>query len=107
MVWAMKHHCFSIISADLVLLCPPCSAVLCCAVYRAGKGRGKRILLPFQLAVLIGISITYCVVGGQSLHAFAEGLTPSGGHTPGMWVFIIIFGGLQLFLSMVGLWSKC
>jgi hypothetical protein len=67
----------------------------------AGKGRGKKILLPFQLAVLIGISITYTVVGGQSLHAFAQGIAPNG-HIPGTWAFIIMFGGIQLFLSMVG-----
>jgi hypothetical protein len=73
--------------------------VLCCAA--AGKGRGKKILLPFQLAVLIGISITYTVVGGQSLHAFAHGIAP-GGQIPGTWAFIIMFGGIQLFLSMVG-----
>lgn len=65
-----------------------------------GKGRGKKILLPFQLAVLIGISITYTVVGGESLHAFSEGVS-HGGYVPGKWAFIIIFGGIQLFLSMV------
>lgn len=71
--------------------------------YVAGKGRGKKILLPFQLLVLVGIGITYCVVGGQNLHAFAQGIAPSGGNVPGMWVFIIIFGGLQVFLSMVSM----
>lgn len=79
-----------------------CCVVLCRAVLRAGKGRGKKILLPFQVAVLIGMSITYAVVGGQSLHAFAEGIAPQGSQVPGAWVFITIFGGLELFLSMVG-----
>jgi hypothetical protein len=72
----------------------------------AGKGRGKKILLPFQLAVLAGISITYTVVGGESLHAFAEGVA-GGGHVPGKWAFIVMFGGLQLFLSMVSEHSGC
>lgn len=49
----------------------------------------------------IGVSITYPVVGGESLHTFAEGVAHGGGHVPGKWAFIIMFGGLQLFLSMV------
>jgi hypothetical protein len=53
--------------------------------------------------VLIGISITYTVVGGESLHAFAGGVSHEGSHTLGVWVYIILFGGLQLFLSMVRL----
>jgi hypothetical protein len=66
----------------------------------SGKGRGKKILLPFQLAVLIGIAITFSVIGGESLQAFAAGVA-QGGHVPGKWAFILMFGGLQLFLSMV------
>jgi hypothetical protein len=51
--------------------------------------------------VLIGISITYTVVAGESLHAFAGGVTPEGSRTLGVWAYIIMFGGLQLILSMV------
>jgi hypothetical protein len=80
--------------------------VRCAFPHPAGKGRGKKILLPFQLAVLAGISITYTVVGGESLHAFAEGVA-GGGHVPGKWAFIVMFGGLQLFLSMVSLCRGC
>lgn len=72
------------------------------APQQTGKGRGKKILLPFQLAVLVGISITFTVVAGQSLHAFAGALTPTGHSAVGTWVYIIIFGGLQIMLSMVG-----
>lgn len=82
----------------LTVCAPGVSLGLCCST---GKGRGKKILLPFQLAVLIGISITYTVVAGQSLHAFAGGVTPEGNRTLGVWAYIIMFGGLQLLLSMV------
>ena len=51
--------------------------------------------------MLVGISITYCVVGGETLKAFADSITPTGGAHLGKWVYIIIFGGVQLFLSMV------
>lgn len=63
----------------------------------AGKKRGKAILLPFQMAVLVGIAITYTVVGGDSLSAFAHA---AGSHLP-KWGFYLIFGGLQVLLSMV------
>jgi len=66
----------------------------------AGKRRGKAILLPFQMAVLVGIAITYTVVGGDSLSAFAH---TAGSHLP-KWGFYLIFGGLQVLLSMV---SRC
>ena len=67
----------------------------------AGKGRGKKILLPFQLAVLLGMSITYVLVGGENLMAFAKSIAPHGSAVPGKWSFIVMFGGLELFLSMV------
>jgi amino acid permease len=59
------------------------------------------MLLTFQLAVLVGIAITYVVVGGDSLAAFAGYITPPGGAHLGKWVYYVMFGGLQLFLSMV------
>lgn len=70
------------------------------AAYVWGKGRGNKILLPFQLAVLVGIAITFSVIGGESLQAFAAGVA-QGGHVPGKWAFILMFGGLQVFLSMM------
>jgi len=67
------------------------------AEYVFGKKRGKAILLPFQMAVLVGIAITYTVVGGDSLSAFAHA---AGSHLP-KWGFYLIFGGLQVLLSML------
>jgi hypothetical protein len=64
-----------------------------------GPKRGKAVLLPFQLAVLIGIAITYTVVGGDSLHAFATAVSP--GLVVQKWVFYVVFGGLQMMLSLV------
>lgn len=66
-----------------------------------GKRKGKAVILPFQLAVLIGIAITYVVVGGDNLAAFAGSITPPGGAKLGKWAYYLMFGGLQLFLSMV------
>lgn len=74
-----------------------CHGVFVCA----GKRRGKAILLPFQLAVLIGIAITYTVVGGDSLYAFAELMSPLGVTGVPKWGFFLIFGSLQVLLSMV------
>jgi amino acid permease len=67
--------------------------------YVFGAPRGKRLLLPFQLAVLIGIAITYTVVGGDSLYAFSHNINPSV-DVP-RWAFYIMFGGLQLLLSLL------
>lgn len=66
-----------------------------------GKGRGRKILLPFQLAVLLGMSITYVLVGGENLMAFAKAITPAGGDSLGKYAYIIMFGCVELFLSMV------
>eukprot|EP00878_Enallax_costatus_P029335 GHUV01031796.1.p1 GENE.GHUV01031796.1~~GHUV01031796.1.p1 ORF type:complete len:451 (-),score=96.99 GHUV01031796.1:132-1373(-) len=64
-----------------------------------GRGRGKKILLPFQLGVLVGIGITYVVVGGDSLYAFSHQVTTNVGVPK--YVFYILFGGLQLLLSLL------
>lgn len=69
------------------------------ADYVFGPKRGKAILLPFQLAVLIGIGITYVVVGGDSLHAFIAIVNPNV--LVGKWVFYVTFGVLQLLLSLL------
>jgi hypothetical protein len=60
--------------------------------YVFGKRRGKWALLPFQAAVLVGLAVTYTVVGGDDLHAFATDYattTPA----PPAWVCYIVFGG--------------
>lgn len=60
------------------------------------------MLMPFQMAVLVGIAITYTVVGGDNLAAFAASVSPAG-PLMGSWAYYIMFGGLQLLLSMVSL----
>jgi hypothetical protein len=67
----------------------------------AGRRKGRGILLPFQLAVLVGIAITYTVVGGDSLAAFANHMSPKGTSGVPTWGCYLVFGGLQVLLSMV------
>lgn len=55
--------------------------------------------MPFQLAVLVGIAITYTVVGGDNLAAFVASVAPQV--AGGKWGYYLMFGGLQLLLSMV------
>eukprot|EP00775_Hariotina_reticulata_P006859 gene6861-7075_t len=70
------------------------------AGYLLGKRKGKLVLLPFQLAVLVGIGITYTVVAGSMLQAFA--MTSSGGTRHlGTFVYMIIFGAVQIVLAML------
>ena len=64
-----------------------------------GERRGKNVLLPFQLAVLVGVPITYTVIGGSSLREFVGLVAPSVVLPSQM--YYLIFGGLQLCLSMV------
>lgn len=73
----------------------------------AGKRKGRCILLPFQLAVLVGIAITYTVVGGDSLAAFANHMSPHGTSGVPQWGYYLVFGGLQVLLSMVGKVATC
>lgn len=70
------------------------------AEYVLGKRRGKMVLMPFQLGALVGIAITYTVVGGDNLAAFAASTSPSG-PVMGNWAFYILFGALELLLSLV------
>jgi hypothetical protein len=56
--------------------------------------------MPFQMAVLVGIAITYTVVGGDNLAAFAASVAPSR-PLLGSWAYYTMFGALQLLLSMV------
>ncbi|KAF8060318.1 LHT2 [Scenedesmus sp. PABB004] len=71
------------------------------STYILGKRRGKLVLMPFQLAVLVGIAITYTVVGGDSLAAFSNFVSRGGTAYMGKWPFYVIFGGLQLLLSLL------
>jgi hypothetical protein len=77
------------------------SAAASAAAAAAGKKRGKAVLMPFQMAVLVGITITYTVVGGDNLHAFAAGLSGTNTTIVPKWGFYLMFGGLQVLLSMV------
>jgi amino acid permease len=70
------------------------------AEYILGKRKGKLVLMPFQLAVLVGIAITYTVVGGDNLAAFAKGVSPANANF-GNWAYFLMFGGLQMALSML------
>lgn len=49
--------------------------------------------------MLVGIAITYTVLGGGSLKAFANLVDPTM-NVP-LFAFIIMFGGVQLLLSLV------
>jgi hypothetical protein len=53
------------------------------------------------MAVLAGMGITYVLVGGEDLWQFSKLITPPGGAHLGKYVFIIMFGCLEVFLSMV------
>eukprot|EP00775_Hariotina_reticulata_P008259 gene8259-8447_t len=68
--------------------------------YILGKRKGKWALLPFQLGVLVGIGITYIVVGGDNLAAFCRSVSPERGNFP-KWIYYILFGAVQLILSQL------
>jgi hypothetical protein len=61
------------------------------------------VLLPFQLVVLLGMAITYTVVGGDSLRAFTTAINPNIKLVK--WVYYTIFGALELLLSLVSHWT--
>lgn len=65
-----------------------------------GKNLGWWSLVPFQNMVLVGICITYTVVGGDDLHGAVAELVPAG-QAPPAWAFYLIFGGAQLLLSQL------
>ena len=77
------------ITTNMASLAPP-----------AGPRAGKWALIPFQVAVLVGIALTYTVLGGQDLHQFIRHVNPSGAGVT-MIECIILFGALQILLSMV------
>ena len=68
-----------------------------------GPRAGWWALVPFQMMVLIGICITYTVVGGDDLHAAVDSWMHAGGKgaAPPAWVFYLAFTALQLVLSQL------
>jgi hypothetical protein len=56
-----------------------------------GRRAGKWALLPFQAGVLIGIAITYTVVGGDDLFAIIKDCVPGAKVEP--WMMYLAFGG--------------
>lgn len=69
------------------------------ASYVLGPVKGWFALVPFQIAVCLGMCITYSVVGSEDLHAAVNDW--SGGKAPAQWVFYLCFMGLQLVLSQL------
>ncbi|GBF95714.1 lysine histidine transporter 1-like [Raphidocelis subcapitata] len=67
--------------------------------YAFGPRAGRWALLPFQAAVLVGLAITYTVVGGDDLHAIVADY--KGASSPPTWVFYVVFGGAQVLLSQL------
>jgi hypothetical protein len=65
----------------------------------SGPVAGKWALQPFQLAVLVGIGVTYTVVAGTCLAAFSEHVTSSGGIN--LLGGMLIFGIMEVLLSLV------
>ena len=63
-----------------------------------GPRAGRWALLPFQAAVIIGISITYTVVGGDDLRAIVADYAPAS--TPPAWACYAAFGGGFGFLGL-------
>lgn len=66
-----------------------------------GPRAGKWALVPFQTAVLVGIAITYTVVGAEDLDAIVKDYSPAGAPAVPSWACFVIFGGLQVLLSQL------
>lgn len=62
-----------------------------------GPKLGLWIVVPQQLIVEVGINIVYCVTGGKSLKKIHDLVRPE--QNMKLSFFILMFGGLQLFLS--------
>jgi hypothetical protein len=73
----------------------------CLLSIQAGPRAGKWALLPFQLAVLVGIAITYTVLGAENLALFASNVAPAGTPLLSTTQWAIVFGAGQVLLSMV------
>jgi len=69
--------------------------------YVLGPRAGKWALLPFQLAVLIGIAITYTVLGAQNLALSASHVAPAETQMLSSMQWAIVFGATQVMLSML------
>jgi amino acid permease len=66
--------------------------------YAFGQRAGLWIVIPFQLIVMIGLGIVYCVTGGQSMHAVYQ-LTCNQPCAPfGLSAWIVVFAAIQLLL---------
>ncbi|KAI8470815.1 MAG: amino acid transmembrane transporter [Monoraphidium minutum] len=72
---------------------------LTCHVF--GKRAGTWSLLPFQVIVLVGIAITYTVVGADDLFAVVKDYSPAGAPVIPMWGCFLIWTGLQVLLSQL------
>ena len=63
-----------------------------------GPRAGKWALVPFQTAVLVGLAVTYTVVGSDDMKAVIEDF----GHKVAPWVTYLAFGG-----EPPGSWRAC
>ncbi|GJS56582.1 lysine histidine transporter 2-like protein [Tanacetum coccineum] len=64
-----------------------------------GKKRGLWIVVPQQLIVEVGVNIVYMVTGGKSLKKAIDTLSPHGGPPIKTTYYIMMFAGIQFFLS--------
>lgn len=63
------------------------------------KRLGTWTLLPFQMAVLVGMALTYTVVGAEDLKQLVGILSPDT-HLS-LWTYLVAFGAVEVLLSMV------
>lgn len=64
-----------------------------------GKKLGLWIVVPQQLIVEVGVNIVYMVTGGKSLKKAIDTLSPHGGPPIKTTYYIMMFAGIQFFLS--------
>ncbi|KAK9904954.1 hypothetical protein WJX75_006393 [Coccomyxa subellipsoidea] len=67
--------------------------------YAFGQKRGLWFIIPFQLIVMIGLAIVYCVTGGKSMQAVWQFLCNKPCPAFGLSAWIVVFAGAQLILS--------
>lgn len=107
--WNVTLHTY--ILAVLCTHMQTCTACICrydqLAEYVLGPKKGRAVLLPFQMAACVGTACTYAVVGGDNMAAFAAGVTPGYTQVMGKWTYYILFGVVELLLSMVSSRSVC
>ncbi|KAK9806840.1 hypothetical protein WJX72_004583 [[Myrmecia] bisecta] len=66
--------------------------------YAFGPRAGLWIVIPFQLIVMIGLGIVYCVTGGKSMHAVYQLTCGENCTSFGLSAWIIVFIAIQLIL---------